>query len=746
MLSYDLMGEELKKKNFSNINEKIKKAKLTEKAINLIEKKGIAVDEAFQTYGLKISPFSYPRIYRKYKERGLGGIIDTRGGKRVEKVTPSIKDFIILQKSENKKLTAKQIRKKVWEEYDVQLHIRSISNILRDKGLSTGKGRPKKEIEEVAIDHAGGFLLKGALICMGLVKVIVDRIRIRADEIEKNGDKSFKWMSVISGSRKVLSRKIETLLYMPIFQMERIWHFKTVYPRDGLGGLSGSGLPYKYHTLDNFLRELPRLDIDKILSRDLARAYIEVFNLNFETKEEQTFYIDCHKKVLWTKKNVPKGLHATRNKILKCLDVYFIHDCNGMPILPWTRPGDSHLVNEIMPIIEELEKSVGKEIVKLVIFDREGVSLALFREFTKRGKRFVTILKTNQYDSEDDFIFEKGSKWKYVTIKTAKGKKRFKIKEGRKILVDKDSNKKYEVRVILAKDLDTGKMPVFITNIMKSEEPDCTKIVKKYIKRWFQENSFKQMKPGLYLDTNHGSNGVALKENRVIKRKVKKLEEEIRAKTNAIISAESFIEKRLDSIKRKKATMDNKLLQLKSKLKKINARRLAEINVDERAYLLKRQEEMYLEESELRKYYESVISKWQSDINRKQSYIDKKRNEIKDITNKLSKIDQKEILYEIDSRKDHIMTNLEVALNNADLFLKKNFLPPEYKNADFRTIRDILYKQDGFIKENKDAILVTLKHYRQEPEHQMLAEYVVKKINAAEINTEEGKRLRMKVL
>ena len=112
------MGEELKKKNFSNINEKIKKAKLTEKAINLIEKERIAVDEAFQTYGLKISPFSYPRIYRKYKEGGLEGIIDTRGGKRVEKVTPSIKDFIISQKSVNGKLTAKQIRKKVWEEFD----------------------------------------------------------------------------------------------------------------------------------------------------------------------------------------------------------------------------------------------------------------------------------------------------------------------------------------------------------------------------------------------------------------------------------------------------------------------------------------------------------------------------------------------------------------------------------------------------------------------------------------------------
>ncbi|GAG19356.1 unnamed protein product, partial [marine sediment metagenome] len=254
--------------------------------------------------------------------------------------------------------------------------------------------------------------------------------------------------------------------------MERIWHFKTVYPRDGLGALCGTGLPYRYHTIDNFLRELSRLDIDKQLSRDLARTYLEIFHLNIETREEQTFYIDCHRKVLWTKKNVPKGLHATRNKILKCLDVYFIHDCNGIPILPWTRPGDSHLVNELLPIVQELEKAVGKDIVKLAIFDREGLSLALFSEITERGKRFITILKENQYNSEKDFVFEKGSVWESITIKTAKGRKRYKIKEATKVLSNKKIEEEYEVRAILAKDLTTGQMPVFITNITKTEEPD----------------------------------------------------------------------------------------------------------------------------------------------------------------------------------------------------------------------------------------------------------------------------------
>jgi len=57
-----------------------------------------------------------------------------------------------------------------------------------------------------------------------------------------------------------------------------------------------------------------------------------------------------------------------------------------------------------------------------------------------------------------------------------------------------------------------------------------------------------------------------------------------------------------------------------------------------------------------------------------------------------------------------------------------------------------LYKQDGFIKESKDEILVSLKHYQQEPEHQKLAKYVAEKFNAANIFMDDGKRLLMEVM
>jgi len=116
-----------------------------------------------------------------------------------------------------------------------------------------------------------------------------------------------------------------------------------------------------------------------------------------------------------------------------------------------------------------------------------------------------------------------------------------------------------------------------------------------------------------------------------------------------------------------------------------------------------------------------------------------------DLNKRLEAIDQSKVLYEIDSRKDHIMTNLETALNNADLFVKEHYLPKEYSRSDFRTTRDILYRQQGKVLETKDNITVTLNHYDQESEHQMLAEFAAKRINDAQLITNNGQRLIIQV-
>ena len=67
------------------------------KTILLIEKKGIKIKNAFKKYNLKVSALSYPRIYKNYQEKGIEGLIDKRNGKRIEKITPHIKKYILLR-------------------------------------------------------------------------------------------------------------------------------------------------------------------------------------------------------------------------------------------------------------------------------------------------------------------------------------------------------------------------------------------------------------------------------------------------------------------------------------------------------------------------------------------------------------------------------------------------------------------------------------------------------------------------
>jgi len=263
----------------STSQERYDKARRKEKALHLIEKKGVDIEQAFAQYGVSMSRFSYPRIRARYQARGLEGLVETRGGAHALKVSGDIKWYIRALKEESPTLTAGEVCHRVKSRFSLEVHVAHMGHLLREMGLNVAVGRPSKarRPEPIAIDHAGCFILKAACVAMHLSSTIIEVIEQRLEEIQAHRSAysaSFLRMQILSTGAAALGRKIETLLFMPVFGMERLWHFKTVYPRKGLGKVSGSGEPYKYPTMDNFLRELPRLDIDQALSAALARRYV----------------------------------------------------------------------------------------------------------------------------------------------------------------------------------------------------------------------------------------------------------------------------------------------------------------------------------------------------------------------------------------------------------------------------------------------------------------------------------------
>jgi transposase len=199
--------------NPSTRKEQYDKARRKEKAIHLIEKKGVDIEKAFSRYGIKISHFSYPWILARYKARGIEGLIDSRGGARSVKVSDDIKRYIRSIKEERSSLTAAHICQIVKKRFSMDVHFSHMSRILLSMGLNTAVGRPPKEeiYEEIEIDHAGCFILKAACLAMNLSDTIINVIVDRVKEVKKNGSEygeEFLNMRILSSSPEVGVRLI----------------------------------------------------------------------------------------------------------------------------------------------------------------------------------------------------------------------------------------------------------------------------------------------------------------------------------------------------------------------------------------------------------------------------------------------------------------------------------------------------------------------------------------------------------
>ena len=724
------------------------KARRLEKAILLVEERGWDVQRALDKHHVQLSVASYPRIRRKYAQEGISGLFDRRG--RRPKVTQEVRDFIKELKSSDPDVSAQDVADQIRTRFGFSVHRVHVAAIMRDLGVSTpGRSRPYKgTIRDCSIDHGGCFFLKAASLEMNIFNTIVDVIMESIAHIHKRrtGEEAgLKNLRIVNSSREVITKKIQALLFMPAFQMVRLLHFRNLYPRNGLGPLISSAAPYKYQTMDNFLRELPQLGIAGELTSRLAKRYMEVSILNLESVAGQTFYIDCFKKAVWTEKNIAKGMHGTRNKILKCLSVYFIHDYNGRPILPMTRPGDCHLVDVIFPVIKRLERAVG-DLVRIAIFDREGLSLSIFQEFSKSGKRFITVLRANQYGSEADFVIEAGERWRTFEVDRKTGRPTHKIIEASKVLKSRNIKAEYRVRALLIKEIATGNLVVIVTNITRDEEPNGKGIAKRYWRRWgAQENPIKMMKLGLYLDTNHGLGMVAQKTNRVLARKRGKLRATINAKRKKIASAEKMLTETELQANTARTDFERRANHLDKSLVEVFALLESEDRRKKRVQLLTKQKRLQRQKEETTGRYHRKELRLQDKLSTGRERLARLESELKKAERKYERISEDEVLFDIDTRKDHIMTNLETALTNADIYVREHYLPRTYRNADFQTIRNLLYQQPADVRETKDEIRVTLNAYTQEPEHQRTVELACRKLNRRNIVTETGKTIRIYV-
>lgn len=318
------------------------------------------------------------------------------------------------------------------------------------------------------------------------------------------------------------------------------------------------------------------------------------------------------------------------------------------------------------------------------------------------------------------------------------------ILDAHRDLKDYKTKEIYRARTILIKDIEKDKLLVVVTNITCQEEPDPKKIVSHYAHRWeAQENSFKRMKPGVYSDTNHGLQAKELPTNRTLLRRRQELEDIIVAKEAKIQKAQDALKCLQRELEKTEGAHHETSQSIEKELKDVASllRQVPNRNIR----LLQRQGKLLRQKERAHQRWLKRVTDLNSTIHEKTASIRSHQKALKKVETKLSKLPVGQRLYEIDTSKDQFMTNLEVALTNADLYFKEHFLPAPYKRYDFKTIRDILYSQSGIIRQTPQEIIVSLKPYAQEPEHQRLAEYVARQFNQAEIFTPTNQKITIEV-
>jgi hypothetical protein len=114
------------------------------------------------------------------------------------------------------------------------------------------------------------------------------------------------------------------------------------------------------------------------------------------------YYIDGHKKAVYSDSLLPRSLVGRLSKILGCRALTLLMDAAGHPLLVETARGDQHLTAGAPVIIERYEQTLQPGVLAHIIVDREGMGAA-FLQALSADRSVISLLHTDQYKGLESF-------------------------------------------------------------------------------------------------------------------------------------------------------------------------------------------------------------------------------------------------------------------------------------------------------------------------------------------------------
>ena len=552
------------------------------------------------------------------------------------------------------------------------------------------------------------------------------------------------------GSPTARERHSLTLLAMPTLDLLKPCALNT-YSGTALGLLTGRGRPYSADEMNHFILSCVRAGWSEQLTADAASWATQLWASDDASVSDNPTYLywDWHVKVVFSDYHVPRTKHGTSQRIVGARKQLMLHDSAGHLLLMRTYRGDTHLIDGMADGTVYYEGLDESRRLTHQIFDREGLSVAHFKELLDDagGKRsFTTCLRSNQYSGVDSF---EG----VISFHPFR-----RDKEGQ--VIEEVADASYEMTdrrvgegalalraILLRKPIDDGDEEVddderhLQVIVTPDQDATAVEVVERYRARQSkQENAIRDWWLPLGGDVNIGydkrevENSELAKEKEKLDDRLERLERYIPACADRLERArrrhQKYLNRYRTELEKAERAIEEKIQQREAK---------GESAVDIYRWAAAEKERISERLKPLRERREAAAEKIEKEEEKRRRYR-KERQEKKQELTEVTQAMAKHPMYELDDRKDQLTGALRVFLVNILQWLRSAVFPESYAHATYKTLVPFL-QMGGFVVEHPDCIEVLLDGFWQSTKQQDLEE-VVARCNSWRFTAPDGRLLR----
>ena len=567
-----------------------------------------------------------------------------------------------------------------------------------------------------------------------------------------------------------------TLLFLNAVGLRRMWDLRSYTGRE-LALLTGRPQPYSYRQSERFLFTLATAHADEALTTALACWTATLWQAGERSPETSSpqFYLDGHRKAVYTQTLIPRGLIGRSGKILGCRALVLLHDEQGHPLLATTYRGDLHLTNGIPAVLTRYEQAT--EALKLthLVVDREAMAADFLAQLSAQGRTMTTILKTNQYTGLSSFT----NVGLFVPLTVDRqGNVLREVAPAQFLLSRPDpQDEPLRLSVALIRDLRksvpclpsedelprswyadirheevawwqagwqatpapaTPTEPKLIPIVTTAEQIDALALAQAYIHRWpAQENVIKDFLLPLGLDTNHGF------------AKAPVVNSEVNKKREALEKRQANVQRFCEAAREKAhraSVLATKLWKqtkeqgeavyrvLHDRLQVLEAQGVTEGTYRAERKKLKAEADAELEPLWQRVY--RVREKSHQESSKHERYCREQRELLRALEDLAAK---ERVMHELDNRKDQIMTVCKLALTNLAMWVRDRFFPSTYAHATWQRLLPF-FRLPGRVQWGREVVQVEVRPFNnRQLNRDLLA--VCQRVNEVQPRLPDGRLL-----